>query len=139
MGDHEMTSISSLDHGSSSKDSSEHVNRRHSRVSILHLAGFVFVLGFSFLVAGVVLLTLSQTRTSATKNTSSLNQTVTCNGNSSFRENNTKAENICAFSSEAKLAGKPIKCKLDYRCLKLKCFAYYKSTVDNFLFHVEKK
>ena len=127
MGDHEMTSISSLDHGSSSKDSSEHVNRRHSRVSILHLAGFVFVLGFSFLVAGVVLLILSQTRTSATKNNSSLNnQTVTCNGNSTSRENNTKAENICAFSSEDKLAGKPIKCKLDYRCHKLKCFAYYK-------------
>ncbi|PFX32480.1 hypothetical protein AWC38_SpisGene2683 [Stylophora pistillata] len=105
MDDHELNFVSSLGHDSSSKASSERMNRRQSKVSIFHLAAFVFVLGFSFLVAGIVLITLSQTRSSETKKNSALNQTITRKVNSTFGENETIAESRCAFSSEAQLAG----------------------------------
>lgn len=119
MGDHELNSISpdQMLRDSPSRDSSEQVNRRrHSRVFIL--AGFVTVLGVCCLVAGVVLITLSQTQTCATKSndtTATLDQKDTCNGNASSIKNNTKVENPCAFSSEAELAGKPTKCNFGYR------------------------
>lgn len=124
MDDHELNFASSLRHDSSSKtlesDSSERMNRRKSKVSILHFAAFVFVLGFCFLVAGVVLITLSQTRTSETQKNSAFNQTIDSKENYTFGENKTVTESRCAFSSGGQLAGR---CHLCDRCLVLKCFA----------------
>ncbi len=121
MGDHELNSIScdQILQDSSSRDSpSDCVKRRHSRVCIL--TGFVFVLGVSCLVVGVVLIALSQTQKSATtcKTTATaVDEKDTCNATCPGSKNDTKTENPCAFSSEAQLAGKPIKpVHLVYRC-----------------------
>lgn len=112
MDDHELNFASSLGHDSSSKtlesDSSERMNRRKSKVSIFHLAAFVFVLGFCFLVAGVVLITLSQTRTPETQKNSAFNQTIDSKENYTFGENKTVTESRCAFSSGGQLAGRCI-------------------------------
>ena len=114
MGDHELNSIScdQILQDSSSRDSSSgQMKRRHSRVCIF--SGFVFALGVSCLVAGVVLIALSQTQKSATKyntTTTAVDEKSTCNETCSGNKNDTKTENPCTFSSEAKLAGKLIKC-----------------------------
>lgn len=112
MDDHELNFASSLRHDSSSKTleshSSERTNRRQLKVSIFHLAAFVFVLGFCFLVAGVVLITLSQTRTSETQKNSAFNQTIDSKENYTFGENKTVTESRCAFSSGGQLAGRCI-------------------------------
>lgn len=112
MGDHELNSISCdrILQDSSRGASREHVKRRHSRVFIL--TGFFFVLGVSCLVAGVVLIALSQTQRSATKctTTTTTDEKGTCNKTCSGSKNDTQTENSCTFSSEAKLAGKSIIC-----------------------------
>lgn len=112
MGDHELNSISCdrILQDSFSGTSCKHVKRRHSRVFIL--TGFFFVLGVSCLVAGVVLIALSQTQKSATKctTTTASDEKGTCNKTCLGSKNDAKTESPCAFSSEAKLAGKPFSC-----------------------------
>ena len=117
MGDHELNSISPdqiLPDYSSRDSSSDHVKRRHSRICLL--AAVVFALGFCCLVTGVVLIVLSQTQKAATKGKVSANAideegpgNTTCSGSI----NDTEIGNPCAFSLEAKLAGKPINCIRD--------------------------
>lgn len=117
MGDHELNSISPdqiLPDSSSRDSSSEHVKRRHSRVCLL--AAVVSVLGVCCLVAGVVLIVLSQNQKSATKGkatTAAVGEEGTCNKTCSGSKRDAKTENPCAFSSEAKPGGKPIKCIWD--------------------------
>ena len=114
MGDHELNSISPdqiLPDYSSRDSSSDHVKRRHSRICLL--AAVVFVLGVCCLVTGVALIVLSQTRKAATKSKVSANvidEEGPCNTTCSGSNNDTKIGNPCAFSLEAKAAGKPIKC-----------------------------
>ena len=117
MGDHELNSISPdqiLPDYSSRDSSSDHVKRRHSRICFF--AAVVFVLGVCFLVTGVVLIVLSQTQKVATKGKASANaieEEGQCNKTCSPNTNNTKIESPCAFSLEAKLVGKPMKCIWD--------------------------
>lgn len=118
MADHEMNSISPdqlrcpdhvLLNNSSPTESAEHMNRRHSRVFVL--AGFIAFFGVGCLLAGVVLISLSQREKSlAEKKTGlgSLNQTKSCNNDSSSSKNESKQVDPCEFSLEAKRVGKPI-------------------------------
>lgn len=114
MGDHELNSISPdqiLPDYSSRDSSSDHVKRRHSRICLL--AAVVFVLGVCCLVTGVALIVLSQTQKAATKcnvSANSIDGEGPCNATCSGSKNDTKIGNPCAFSLEAKVAGKPIKC-----------------------------
>lgn len=113
MGDHELNSISPdhiLPDYSSKDSSSDHVKRRHSRLYLL--AALVLVLGVCCLVTGVVLIVLSQTQKSATESratNNAVNEEGPCNTTFSGSKNNTKTENPCALSLEAKLAGRTIK------------------------------
>lgn len=113
MGDHELNSISPdqiLPDYSSKDSSSDHVKRRHSRLCLL--AAVVFVLGVCCLVTGVLLIVLSQTQKSATESratNNTVNEEGPCNTTFSGSKNNTKTENPCALSLEAKLAGRTIK------------------------------
>ena len=114
MGDHELNSISPdqiLADYSSRDSSSDHLKRRHSRIFLL--AAVMFVLGVCCLVTGVVLIVLSETQKAGTKSKASANvidEEGPCNTTCSGNKNDTKIENPCTFSLEAKLAGKPIKC-----------------------------
>ena len=111
MGDRELNSISPdqiLPDSLSKDSSSDHVNRRHSRLCLLAV---VFVLGVSCLVTGAVLIVLSQTQKSATESratNNAVNEEGPCNTTFSGSKNNTKTENPCALSLEAKLAGRTI-------------------------------
>lgn len=121
MGDHELNSISPdqlglhehvvLSGNSAPSDSPENMKRRHSRVCIL--AGVVFLIGVGCLLAGVVLITLSQSENSATKNNAGmdLHKSNSCNENSTNSKNESKPANPCEFSVEAERAGKPTKCR----------------------------
>ena len=112
MGDHELNSISPdqiLPDSLSKDSSSDHVKRRHSRLCLL--AAVFFVLGVSCLVTGAVLIVLSQTQKSATESratNNAVNEEGPCNTTFSGSKNNTKTENPCALSLEAKLAGRTI-------------------------------
>jgi len=110
MGDHELNSISPdhiLSDYSSKDSSSDHVKRRHSRLYLS--AALVLVLGVCCLVTGVVLIVLSQTQKSATESRATdnaVNEERPYNTTFSGSKNNTKTENPCALSLEAKLAGR---------------------------------
>lgn len=110
MGDHELNSISPdhiLPDYSSKDSSSDHVKRRHSRLYLS--AALVLVLGVCCLVTGVVLIVLSQTQKSATESRATdnaVNEERPYNTTFSGSKNNTKTENPCALSLEAKLAGR---------------------------------
>lgn len=109
MGDHELNCISPdqlrlPNHvflsSSTPSDSTEHTNRRHSRVFIL--AGVIVLLGVGCFLAGVVLITLSKKEKSTTEH-----KTESCNTrNSSTSENESNPVNPCEFTLEAKRAGK---------------------------------
>ena len=111
MGDHELNCISAdqlrlPNHlflsSSTPSDSTEHTNRRHSRVFIL--ASVIVLLGVGCLLAGVVLITLSQREKSPTTE----RKTESCNltRNSSTSKNQSNPVNPCEFTLEAKRAGK---------------------------------
>lgn len=112
MGDHELNSISPdqiFPDYSSRDSSSDHVKRRHSRICLL--AAVVFMLGVCCLVTGVALIVLSQTQKAATKGKVSgnvIDEERPCNTTWSGSKNDTEIGNPCAFSLEAKRAGKPI-------------------------------
>ena len=122
MGEHEMNSISPDQLGlqehvvlanSTPSVSAEHMNRRHSRICIL--AGVIAFVGVGCLLAGVVLIALSQSERSPTtksKTDLDLNQTRSCDNNSTTSNNESKPSNLCEFSVEAERAGKPV----NYRC-----------------------
>ena len=117
MGDHELNSISPdqiLPDYSSRDSSSDHIKRRHSRICLL--AAVVFALGVCCLVTGVALIVLSQTQKAATKgkvSADAIDEEGPGNTPCSGSINDTEIGNPCAFSLEAKLAGKPIKCIRD--------------------------
>ena len=88
-----------------------HVKRRNSRAYIL--AGVIAFIGVGCLVAGIVLISISQSQKSPTKsvNFTGLNQTKSCDNSTSTSNQGSKFANRCEFSKEAARAGKPIKCR----------------------------
>lgn len=122
MGDHELNSALPdqlglrehvfLNSSTSSISPDYHVKRRYSRACIL--AGVIAFVGVGCLVAGIVLISVSQSQKFPTKSVTftGLNQTKSCDKNSTSTSNNgSKFANPCEFSKEAARAGKPIKCR----------------------------
>ena len=122
MGDHELNSALPdqlglrehvfLNSSTSSISPDYHVKRRHSRA--YSLAGVIAFIGVGCLVAGIVLISVSQSQKFPTKSVTftGLNQTKSCDKNSTSTSNNgSKFANPCEFSKEAARAGKPIKCR----------------------------
>ena len=123
MGDHELNSALPdqlglrehvfLNSSTSSIPPDYHGKRRHSRAYIL--ASVIAFIGVGCLVAGIVLIiSVPQSQKFPTKSVTftGLNQTKSCDKNSTSTSNNgSKFANPCEFSKEAARAGKPIKCR----------------------------